>query len=69
MAQIIHRCDVCSSEILTSASLSAPRVCLLCQLSAEEALSAVDEQEVSYSRRMLPSVRGNDPTGRILRLA
>jgi hypothetical protein len=69
MAQIIHRCDVCSSEILASASLPAPQVCLLCQLSAEEALSAVAEQEVSYSRRMLPSVRGDGPTGRILRLA
>jgi hypothetical protein len=67
MAHIIHRCDVCSSEILARASLPAPHVCLLCQLSAEEALSTVEEQEGSYSAQLLNSVRSGT-TDRVLRL-
>jgi hypothetical protein len=51
MAQIIYRCEVCSSEILASAPASAPHVCLLCRLSAEEALSAV---QAPASLRMPP---------------
>jgi hypothetical protein len=52
MAQTTYRCNVCSSEILASRPLPAPHVCLLCRLSAEEAVAAVEEQKRSRGERL-----------------
>jgi hypothetical protein len=68
MARITCRCDVCCSEILVGTALPAPQICLLCRLSAEEALSAVDE-EVTYRARMLHPAHGNGLAERELRLS
>ena len=38
-----HRCDICSSEILGRPATAAPRLCLLCRLSAEEVADILNE--------------------------
>lgn len=45
MAHITYRCEICSSEILASRRLPQPYVCVLCRLSAEEALAQAEEEE------------------------
>ncbi len=37
-----YRCDLCSSEILGARRGSAPHICVLCRLSAEEAPGAAE---------------------------
>lgn len=39
---ITYRCDLCSSEILGARRGSAPHICVLCRLSAEEAPGAAE---------------------------
>jgi hypothetical protein len=46
MATVTHRCDLCSSEILGARRGSAPHICVLCRLSAEEGLG---DEPVHYS--------------------
>jgi hypothetical protein len=41
-----HRCDICSSEILGRPIAAAPRLCLLCRLSAEEVAEILNEAGV-----------------------
>jgi hypothetical protein len=41
-----HRCDICSSEILGRPIAAAPRLCLLCRLSAEEVADILNEAGV-----------------------
>ena len=45
MAHITYRCEICASEILASSRVPAPHVCVLCRLSADEALEALQEDE------------------------
>lgn len=45
MANITYRCELCSSEILASRRLPAPHVCVLCQLSAEEAIAQAEDED------------------------
>jgi hypothetical protein len=52
MPQTTYRCSVCSSEILASRPLPAPHVCLLCRLSAEEAVAVAEEQKRSRAGRL-----------------
>jgi hypothetical protein len=47
MATITYRCDLCSSEILGARRGSAPHICVLCRLSAEEVTGA--EEAVRHS--------------------
>jgi hypothetical protein len=69
MAHITLHCTLCSSEILASGETPLPQVCLLCQLSAEEAVSALQEEQRMAFRpsTLLQNVRGRISADRVAR--
>jgi hypothetical protein len=54
MATVTHRCDLCSSEILGARRGSAPHICVLCRLSAEESLGGDEPMRYSAPGFRLP---------------
>ena len=57
MVRVIHRCKMCSSEILTRSKGPVSEVCAICRLSAEEARGIVaDKLPASGVRYGAPGV-------------